>query len=151
MSCFTFLLLILISSDCQAQVKCLHMALHWINAKGQVQKGNKISEMGPKHEYVFGLEARGCGQGHGGRGEKPSAQYNWMVVSPTTRQRAWPPRQHLPTQEPSKSPDVTSAKPTDSEWQLSVSKHMPVLPSKVLQRQGRKKVTDILSEIYFAV
>lgn len=27
----------------------------------------------------------------------------------------------------------------DSEWQLSVSKHMPVLPSKVLQRQGRKK------------
>lgn len=64
MSFFTFLLLNLISPDCQAQVKCLHMALHSINAKGQVQKGNKISEMCPKHEYVFGLEAAG-------RGKKP--------------------------------------------------------------------------------
>lgn len=57
MSFFTFLLLILISPDCQAQVKCLHMALHRINATGQVQKWNKISEMGPEHEYVFGLKA----------------------------------------------------------------------------------------------
>lgn len=57
MSFFTFQLLILIFPDCQAQVKWLHMALDWINTKGQVQKGNKIPEMGPKHEYVFGLGA----------------------------------------------------------------------------------------------
>lgn len=34
MSFFTILLLILISLDCQAQAKCLHVALHCINAKG---------------------------------------------------------------------------------------------------------------------
>lgn len=78
MSFFTILLLILISLDCQAQAKCLHVALHCINAKGWDQKGNKISEMGPKMNmylnWPVGVD----------KGKKKAPSPEWMTAGVTS-------------------------------------------------------------------